>query len=126
MNEAKLNKILNNHKLWLKTYGEEGERADLRGDDLREANLRKADLRMADLRGADLDYSSMPLSCKGLDVHIDDRLAIQHLYHLVRNVRFSKNTSTEMKELCMLEAIVKKANEFHRVGECGEIEGGAK
>ena len=106
MNKEKLNKILDNHKLWLRTNGEQGEKADLRG---------------ADLREADLDYSSLPLACKGLDIHIDDRLAIQHLYHLVRNVQYSKNTSAEMKKLCMLEAIVKKANEFHRVDECGEI-----
>ena len=154
MNKDVLNKILDNHKLWLKTNGEQGEKANLRGAnlseadlseaDLSEANLRGADLRWAnlsetnlsetnlseanlrgaDLRGANLDFSSMPLSCKGLNVHIDDRLAIQQLYHLVRNVQFSKNTSAEMKKLCMLKSIVKKANEFHRVEECGEIGGG--
>ena len=26
-----------------------------------------------------------------------------------------------MKKLCMLKSIVKKANEFHRVNECGEV-----
>ena len=127
MNKDKLNKILDNHKLWLKTGGKEGEKADLRGADLQGADLREADLRWANLRGADLrganlDYSSMPLSCRGLNVHIDDRLAIQQLYHLVRNVQFSKNTSAEMKKLCKLKSIVKKANEFHRVDECGKIE----
>ena len=139
MNKDVLNKILDNHKLWLKTNGKQGEKAnlseaDLRwadlsganlsGADLRWADLSGADLRWADLSGADLDYSSMPLSCKGLNVHIDDRLAIQQLYHLVRNVQFSKHTSAEMKKLCMLKSIVKKANEFHRVEECGEIGGG--
>ena len=187
MNKAELNKILDNHKLWLQTNGEQGERADLRYADLRSADLRYADLRSAnlrsanlrsanlrsanlrsadlrsadlrsadlryadlryanlrsanlryadlsyadlssadlsyaDLRSADLDYSSIPLSCRGLNVHIDDRLAIQQLYHLVRNVQYSKNTSAEMKKLCMLKSIVKKANEFHRVNECGKIE----
>ena len=107
MNKEMLDKILDNHKLWLQTDGEEGE---------------KANLSWANLSGANLDYSSMPLSCKGLNVHIDDRLAIQHLYHLVRNVQYSKNTSAEMKKLCMLKSIVKKANEFHRVNECGIIE----
>ena len=138
MNKDVLDKILDNHKLWLKTNGEDGEKADLQWADLREANLREANLRGADLRGAnlrgadlqgaDLDFSSMPLSCKGLNVHIDDRLAIQQLYHLVRNVQFSKNTSAEMKKLCQLKSIIKKANEFHRVQECGEIkiEGGAE
>ena len=156
MNKAKLDKILDNHKLWLRSKGVKGERADLRGAnlecadlrganlecadlrganlecadlrgadlrgaDLRGANLRGADLRGANLRGANLDYSCFPLWCGGLSVHIDDKQATQLLYHLVKNVQFSKNTSQEMKKLCMLKAIVKKANEFHRVDECGEI-----
>ena len=120
----KLDKILDNHKLWLQTYGEKGERADLRKADLRNADLRYADLRKADLRNADLDYSAFPLWCGGLDVHIDDKQATQLLYHLVRNVQYSKNTSEEMKKLCKLKAIVEKANEFHRVDWCGEIKGG--
>ena len=137
MNKEQLDKILDNHKLWLKTNGAEGERADLRyadlryanlsgadlsGADLRSANLRSADLRSADLRSADLDFSDFPLWCGGLDVHIDDKQATQLLYHLIRNVRYSKNTSKEMKKLCKLKSIVKKANEFHRVKECGGIE----
>ena len=153
MEQAKLDKILDNHKLWLQTKGEQGERAnlssanlrfadlryadlrsadlssadlsfaDLRSADLRSADLRYADLRYADLSYANLDYSSLPLSCKGLDIHIDDRIATQLLYHLVRNVQYSKNTSAEMKKLCKLKSIIKKANEFHRVDECGEIKG---
>ena len=127
MNKEQLDKILDNHKLWLKTNGAEGERADLRYADLRYANLsgadlRSANLRSADLRSADLDFSDFPLWCGGLDVHIDDKQATQLLYHLIRNVRYSKNTSKEMKKLCKLKSIVKKANEFHRVKECGGIE----
>ena len=76
----------------------------------------------ADLMSANLDFSAFPLWCGGLDVHIDDKQAIQLLYHLVRNVKYSKNTSGELKKLCKLKSIVKKANEFHRVGECGKIE----
>ena len=181
MDKEKLNKILDNHKLWLKTNGEQGERADLRyanlrsADlsyaDLRSANLRSADLSYAnlsyanlryanlsyanlryanlryanlsyanlsyanlryanlsyanlsyaDLRNADLDFSAFPLWCGGLDVNIDDKQATQLLYHLVRNVQYSKNTSAEMKKLCMMKSIIKKANKFHRVKECGEI-----
>ena len=157
MNKAELDKILDNHKLWLSSNGEKGEQANLSGANLRGAdlswanlseanlseanlgranlgwanlrgaNLRGADLswanlREADLRGADLDYSCFPLWCGGLDVHIDDKQATQLLYHLIRNVQYSKNTSEEMKKLCMLKSIVKKANEFHRVDECGAIE----
>ena len=126
MDSAKLNKILDNHKLWLETNGEEGARANLSCADLRYADLRSADLRCANLSSADLssanlDYSAFPLWCGGLDVHIDDRQATQLLYHLVKNVQFSKNTSKEMKDICKLKTIVRKANEFHRVDECGEI-----
>ena len=146
MEQAKLDKILDNHKLWLKTNGKQGERANLRSADLRyadlryadlssadlrsadlrsadlsSANLRSADLRYADLSSAKLDYSTFPLWCGGLDVHIDDKQATQLLYHFVRNVNYSKNTSAEMKKLCKLKSIIKKANEFHRVDECGEI-----
>ena len=141
MDKAKLDKILDNHKLWLSSGGKKGERADLRYADLRYANLRyadlssadlrsanlrsadlrSADLKYADLRSADLDYSCFPLWCGGLNVHIDDKQATQLLYHLVENVLHSKNTSAELRKLCKLKSIVKKANEFHRVNECGEI-----
>ena len=162
MEQAKLNKILENHKLWLRTNGEQGERADLsdadlsyadlRYADLRSANLRYADLSYADLRSADLryadlrsanlsdadlsyadlrsanlsdadlDYSAFPLWCGGLDVHIDDKQATQLLYHLIRNVKYSKNTSKALKKICRIKSLVNQANKFHRVDECGEIE----
>ena len=111
MDKEVLNEILEKHKIWLETDGKKGERAD----------LSEADLRNANLIDADLDFSSFPLWCGGLDVHIDDRQAIQLLYHLVRNVKFSKNTSAEMKKICSLKSIIKKANDFHRVNECGSI-----
>ena len=62
MEREKLDKILENHKLWLNDKG--GERADLRGADLRYAdlrgaNLRYADLYNADLRGANLRYTDL-------------------------------------------------------------------
>ena len=106
MEQAKLDKILDNHKLWLKTNGEQGERADLRS---------------ADLRYADLDYSAFPLWCGGLDVHIDDKQATQLLYHLIRNVQYSKNTSKAMKKICKIKSLINQANKFHRVNECGKI-----
>ena len=131
MEQAKLDKILDNHKLWLQTNGEQGERANLRyanlsyanlsSADLRSADLSSADLRYADLRYADLDFSAFPLWCGGLDVHIDDRQATQLLYHLVRNVQYSKNTSKAMKKICKIKSLVNQANKFHRVKECGEV-----
>ena len=136
MIRSKLDEILSLHKEWLETFGKKGAKANLRGADLECANLRYANLRYANLRyadlsganlrdanleGADLDFSAFPLWCGGLDVHIDDRQATQLLYHLVRNIKYSQNTSKEMKELCEIETIIKKANEFHRVVECGWI-----
>jgi hypothetical protein len=196
MEQEKLDKILNNHKLWLKTNGEQGERANLRSADLRSANLSSADLSSADLRSADLsyadlrsanlssadlsyanlrsanlrsadlsyadlsyadlssanlrsadlsyanlrsadlsyadlrsanlssadlDYSCFPFWCGGLDVHIDDRQATQLLYHLIRNVQYSKNTSKAMKKICKIESLINQANKFHRVDECGKV-----
>ena len=57
MEREKLDKILENHKLWLNDKG--GERADLRYADLRYADLYNADLRYADLRGANLRYADL-------------------------------------------------------------------
>lgn len=62
MEKEKLDKILENHKLWLN--GEGGECADLRGAnlkgvDLRNINLNNADLRCADLYSADLRGASL-------------------------------------------------------------------
>ncbi|ELY2553482.1 pentapeptide repeat-containing protein [Cronobacter sakazakii] len=54
MNSAELSKILDEHKVWVTSFGENGSKADLRGADLRGADLRGADLRDANLRGADL------------------------------------------------------------------------
>ena len=151
MEQSKLNKILDNHKEWLRTNGEKGERADLRYADLSSADLRSADLRYADLRYADLryadlsyadlryadlryadlsyadlryanlDYSAFPLWCGGLDVHIGDKQATQLLYHLIRNVEYSKNTSKSMKKICRIKSLINQANKFHRVNECGAI-----
>ena len=54
MNTAELQKILDEHKVWVESYRQRGDRANLRGADLRCADLRDANLRCADLRGADL------------------------------------------------------------------------
>lgn len=116
MEQAKLNKILDEHKKWLRTNGKEGQRADLSYADLSCANLSYADLSYANL-----DYSAFPLWGGGLDVNIDDRQATQLLYHLIRNVNYSKNTSKSFKKICMSKSLVKQANKFHRVQDCGII-----
>ena len=126
-----LDKVLELHKKWEKNEPE-GKRAVLSheslvgkklcGADLRHIDFCNTDLRHADFRGANIDYSAFTLCCGGLCVHIDDRIAIQLLYHLVRNVLYSKNTSEELKSLLGQKDIVRVANQFHRVDECGRIE----
>ena len=101
--------------------------ADLRGAILRDSSLRGADLRDAilcgaDLRGADIDYATWPLWCGSLEAYIDDRIAIQLLYHLLRPVQASPYVSQEVKERLLTDDLIDLANRFHRVEECGEIE----
>lgn len=111
MKNEELQEILRKHKLWLEGK-EGGERADLHDANLRYADLCYADLHGADLRGANLDFSCFPLWCSGLDVHIDDRQAIQLLYHLMRNVLCSKNTSEEIKAVLGKEDIINLPTSF--------------
>ena len=68
IDEAELNKILSNHKLWLmdesngiraNLSGVDLEYADLDGADLRNANLSGANLKGANLWGADLWYADL-------------------------------------------------------------------
>ena len=125
MKQEELNGILERHKAWMDgKFG--GERADLHGADLRGAILRGADLRQSvlrhcDLRGADLDYASWPLWCGSMKAYVDDRLAIQLLYHTLSVVQYSPYVSEEVKKALLSEENVRIANRFHRVGECGEI-----
>ena len=58
IDEAELNKILSNHKLWLMDESN-GIRADLSGVDLEYADLDGADLRDAGLGCADLGYADL-------------------------------------------------------------------
>ncbi|HAT2607092.1 TPA: pentapeptide repeat-containing protein, partial [Kluyvera intermedia] len=54
MNTTELSRILEEHKVYVTSFGASGSKADLRGANLRGANLRDADLRGANLRDADL------------------------------------------------------------------------
>ena len=73
IDEAKLNKILSNHKLWL-TDKPNGIRADLKGVNLKGVNLSGADLKYANLYGANLygadfygaDFYGANLGCADL------------------------------------------------------------
>ena len=135
MKQEELNGIMNRHKAWLEgKFG--GERADLHGADLRQSDLRKsdlqsailedselqgADLRGADMRGTDIDYASWPLWCGSLKAYVDDRIAIQLLYHTLSVVQHSPYVSEDVKKALLSAENARIANRFHRVGECGEI-----
>ncbi|EJJ3922760.1 pentapeptide repeat-containing protein [Salmonella enterica] len=54
MNAAELSKVLEQHKVWITSLGQEGSRANLYGADLRDADLSGANLRDANLYGANL------------------------------------------------------------------------
>ncbi|AKE92993.1 pentapeptide repeat-containing protein [Cronobacter sakazakii] len=54
MNSAELSKILDEHKVWVTSFGENGSKADLSGADLSCANLYGADLYGANLYGTNL------------------------------------------------------------------------
>ena len=95
--------------------------ANLTGANLEGANLSGVNLRDADLKGASLDFSAFPLWCGGVDVNIDETQAVQLLYHLLKNVSYSKNISKEFKLMLLKDDIVDKANEFYMVDECGKI-----
>ena len=77
MTKNELNKVLENHKLWLNDEGgawanlkdTDLRGTDLRGIDLRYANLKNTDLYSANLRGADLRYAHLRYAnLKGADL----------------------------------------------------------
>ena len=135
MKQEELNGVLRRHKAWLN--GKEfGKRADLHGADLwgailddselqgailRGAILEDSKLQGTDLRGTDLDYASWPLWCGSLKAYVDDRIAIQLLYHTLSVVQHSPYVSEDVKKALLSAENVRIANRFHRVGECGEI-----
>ena len=77
MDKDQLQAVLEKHKPWLESGGEEGQRANLQG-----ADLRGADLRGADLQGANLAFSCLPLWCGSLCIKADRRLVAQIAFHL--------------------------------------------
>lgn len=104
-----LKEILEKHKKWLNKE-EGGEQANLSGAHLSGANL----------SGADIDYSVWPLWCGSLDVKVDDKILRQLLYHVLSVSQRSK-LSDELKNSLFTPELIREANKFHRVSECGEI-----
>ena len=95
--------------------------ADLRGADLRGADLRGAVLRGADLSGADLDFSCFPLWCGSLTCNMDDKQAIQILYHCLCIVKNSNNVSEVLKAELLTDKNIEVAKKFHRANECNKL-----
>ena len=124
MTKERLNEVLEQHALWLQTRFDseiKGARANLSDADLSGVNLRRADLRHANLRGANLDYSCLPLWCGSLLANMDDRQAIQILYHCLSVVKNSSNISDSLKEELLTEKNVEVAKRFHRADECNKV-----
>lgn len=94
----------------------------LRYSNLDHADLHGANLYRADMRGANIDYASWPLWRGSLEAHVDDRIAIQLLYHTLSVVQHSPYVSEDVKEKLLTQEIVSLANRFHRVREYGKIE----
>ena len=90
--------------------------ANLSGADLHRADLHRADLREANLHRADLDFSTLPLWCGSLKMTVDKRIAAQIAYHFCRLV------CDDVEFLEARNSILKFANKFHRVDECGVLE----
>ena len=69
MPKEELDKVLENHKLWLNSDGREGEKADLSGYNLTKADLRGTDLRNTDLIETNLEYTNLSeVNLEGADL----------------------------------------------------------
>lgn len=126
MTQEDLNEILAKHKLWLQGK-DGGERANMQGADMRSADMRRANMQGADMRGTDMrhaniDYSAWPLWCGSLNAHVDDRIAVQLLYHTLSVVQHSPYVANEIKRTLLTPEVVEIANQFHLVDECGKLE----
>lgn len=94
---------------------------DLKGADLGFADLRCANLEGANLQYANFDFSAWPLWCGSLKAHVDDRIAVQLLYHTLSVVQHSPYVSEKIKRTLLTPKVVEVANRFHRVNKCGKL-----
>ena len=78
VSNGELNKILEQHLAWVRSEGNKGARAYLKGAILKDANLKDANLSDADLRGADLSDANLSganlsgANLKGVDLRYAD------------------------------------------------------
>lgn len=95
--------------------------AKMQHADMRHADMRSAEMQRTDMRGANIDYSAWPLCCGSLKAYVDDRIAIQLLYHTLSVVQYSPYVSEDVKRTLLTRDVVDVANRFHRVDECGKL-----
>lgn len=95
--------------------------AKMQHADMRHADMRSAEMQRTDMRGANIDYSAWPLCCGSLKAYVDDRIAIQLLYHTLSVVQYSPYVSEDVKRTLLTQDVVDAANRFHRVDECGKL-----
>lgn len=120
MTQKEFDEMMRLHEIWLD--GEEGgRRANMQGEDLRNVNMNRADMQLANMCGVDIDYSAWPLWCGSLEAYVDDRIAIQLLYHTLSVVQYSPYVSEDVKRTLLNRDVVDVANRFHRVAECGKL-----
>lgn len=52
---------------------------------------------------------------------VHEKQIIQQLYHVLSHVKYSEQISVEVKEKLFNEDLIRLANRFHRVEECGKL-----
>ena len=124
INQEELNKILKEHKLWLK--GEGGKRADLENTNLKDvylknanlqyANLKDANLEMVNLRGSNLRYANLRnanLQYTNLaEVNLEDaNLSYANLEDA--NLRCANLKNSDLKQ--ELDAVLETFNAYNSV-----------
>ena len=60
-----------------------------------------------------------PIGLATLTTKIDKRIAVQLLYHTIAAMKSVDDE--ECKEFCKNKTVLKLANQFHRVNECGKL-----
>jgi len=117
-------------------YGSDMEHTNLEEADCTDADFRKTQLGMSniieawfcntDFNEAVLNCSCMPLSYGNLRAHYDDNHVLQQLYHILKNVQYSKNVSNEIKEVLLTESIIELANRISEIFKYEEIKSNIK
>ena len=108
MTQEELNKILEDHKLWIKTGGEKGARADFKGANLIRINLAGANLAKADLSETNLSWANLSLAnFEGANL---ERASLFEANILLANLERANLFKASLHEANLSEANLRKAN----------------